>query len=368
MRVTFPHMGTMSFAMQAILENLRLEVVPPPPITNRTLMLGAKYSPECVCLPFKVNIGNFIEAIELGADTVVMGGGIGPCRFGYYAELQQEILHDLGMRVNMIVLEPPQGANGGLWSSISKLSVGQSLWHVAAASYFAWHLCKGLDGVLQSLDLMRARETVPGSCDRIWNAAQKSIGQARTYRALRMAEKEIRQELSTLSLHLHKRPLRIGLVGEIYMLLEPKVNLHLAERLGYLGVEVHRSMSVSDWVARHLVPNPRARMHTRKVHEAARPYLRGFVGGHGLETIGESVLFAEGGIDGIIQVLPLTCMPEIVAQSLLPSISQRYGVPIITLVLDEHAGEAGLQTRLEAFVDMVGARKVHRGGGVSCAK
>jgi len=363
MRITFPHMGTLSLAMQALLENLGLEVVMPPPITSRTLSLGAKYSPECVCLPFKVNIGNYIEAMELGADTVVMAGGIGPCRLGYYAELQREILFDLGFNAKMIVLEPPQGGVTELWGKISSLTRGHNILSVARVFYFAWRLAKSLDNVEKTLHHVRALEKTRGLCDIIWSDAQSTIGRARTLRELWAAETRIKERLATLPLRTGGAPLRVGLVGEIYMLLEPKVNLGLAERLGYLGVEVHRSMFVSDWVTHHLVPDPRAKILARKVKRAAKPYLRGHVGGHGLETIGHSVLYAEEGMDGIIQVLPLTCMPEIVAQSILPTVSQKYEVPILTLVMDEHAGETGLQTRLEAFVDMMRSRK-KQGGSV----
>ncbi|HZK87158.1 MAG TPA: CoA protein activase, partial [Syntrophomonas sp.] len=107
MKVTFPHMGNMHIALQTLLAGLELEVIPPPPITKRTLELGVKYSPEFVCMPMKINLGNFIEAIELGADTIVMGGGWGPCRFGYYAQIEKEILQDLGYDFQMLVLEAP---------------------------------------------------------------------------------------------------------------------------------------------------------------------------------------------------------------------------------------------------------------------
>ncbi|MEM5770324.1 MAG: CoA protein activase, partial [Bacillota bacterium] len=52
-----------------------------------------------------------------------------------------------------------------------------------------------------------------------------------------------------------------------------------------------------------------------------------------------------------------TCMPEIVAKSILPQISKDYGMPVMTLVLDEHAGEAGIMTRIEAFVDLLERRR-----------
>ncbi|MCL1829778.1 MAG: hypothetical protein FWG32_09870, partial [Oscillospiraceae bacterium] len=69
-------------------------VVPPPPITALTLEIGAKHSPESVCLPFKYNLGNFIQALENGADILMCAGG--GCRYGLYGEVHEQILKELG--------------------------------------------------------------------------------------------------------------------------------------------------------------------------------------------------------------------------------------------------------------------------------
>jgi len=92
----------------------------------------------------------------------------------------------------------------------------------------------------------------------------------------------------------------------------------------------------------------------------AKPYLAHFVGGHGQETVGSTVKFARKGFDGIIQLLPLTCMPEIVAAGILPRIQEAYNVPVMTLTVDEHTGRAGIQTRLEAFVDLLERSRCHK--------
>jgi predicted nucleotide-binding protein (sugar kinase/HSP70/actin superfamily) len=57
-------------------------------------------------------------------------------------------------------------------------------------------------------------------------------------------------------------------------------------------------------------------------------------------------------------------MPEIVAQTILPAVSRETGVPVMTLVVDEHSAEAGIVTRLEAFVDML-RRRTKRTEGLS---
>ena len=152
------------------------------------------------------------------------------------------------------------------------------------------------------------------------------------------------------------------------MLIESSVNFRLGERLGQLGASVTRNMYGSTWVREHLLPDLRARQEMRRIARRCRPYLAQRIGGHGFETIGYAVDYAEQGYDGLVQVLPLTCMPEIIAESILPTVSEDYGIPLLTVTLDEHAGEAGLLTRLEAFVDMLNERRASsRIGGEAIA-
>ena len=153
-----------------------------------------------------------------------------------------------------------------------------------------------------------------------------------------------------------KPVLRVKIIGEIYMVLEPKVNFDLEDRLSELGVEAHRQISMSGWVEEHLfgVFFPH---HAKRRKCLAKPYLSAFVGGHGQETVAETVDAGVNKYDGVIQVLPFTCMPEIVAQSVLPEISRDFALPILYLVLDEHSAEAGIHTRLEAFVDLMARKK-----------
>ena len=61
------------------------------------------------CLPLKMNLGNYIEAYKKGADTVLIVGGCGPCRFGYYCEMSREILQDNGYDMDVLTLELPNG-------------------------------------------------------------------------------------------------------------------------------------------------------------------------------------------------------------------------------------------------------------------
>jgi predicted nucleotide-binding protein (sugar kinase/HSP70/actin superfamily) len=95
----------------------------------------------------------------------------------------------------------------------------------------------------------------------------------------------------------------------------------------------------------------------RSIKKAARPYLPELVGGHGQNSIGETVLYAKKGFDGVVQLAPFTCIPEIVAKSIIPEVSKGLNIPVLTLMLDEQTGKAGTATRLEAFVDLLRMRR-----------
>ena len=107
MKVVIPHMGHLDIACRGALRNVGIDVVSPPRASNVSLKLGAKYSPELACLPFKINLGNFIDAINGGAKTIMTAGGCGPCRFGYYSILQERILQDMGYSFEMIRADEP---------------------------------------------------------------------------------------------------------------------------------------------------------------------------------------------------------------------------------------------------------------------
>lgn len=353
MKVTFPHMGNLHYCLKAMLTYLGVEVVVPPPSTRRTLNLGSKYSPEFACMPLKLNLGNFIEAKEQGADTILMAGGCGPCRFGYYAQVEHSILEDLGYQYQLVVMEPPEKHIGQLISKIRLITGNRSWLEVARGIKFGFRKAKLIDSLERRAMYLRPRETTPYSTDIALEQALQEVGRARGISELDSAGTGAWEIINSV-VHRDRPVLKVGLVGEIYTLLDPFSNGDLEKKLGRLGVEVDRSIYLSEWVNDHLFMGfARGLRSSKEYCRAASPYLEHFVGGHGQETIGSSILYARQGFDGVIQVLPFTCMPEIVAQSILPVVNRDTGMPIMTLIVDEMSGEAGLVTRLEAFVDLV---------------
>ncbi|MCR3922206.1 MAG: CoA protein activase [Firmicutes bacterium] len=357
MKVTYPHLGSMSVAMHGLFTDLGLDVIPPPPITKKTINLGVMHAPEFACFPLKINMGNFIEALEAGADTIVMAGGTGPCRFGYYAQVQREILRDMGYDFKMIVLEPPQGQLSGLIGELKELC-GENRWPTTVnAVHTMWRKIKAMDKLHARLLQLRPRELEQGAITTAYKKGVALLATAHTPKDVNRLYSRALTLLNSVPCNYEKSVLRLGLVGEIYMLLEPYANLQVEKLLGEMGVEVERSIYISHWIREHLILSSLHIKGSRATKNAAAPYLNHFVGGHGWESIGDTVRYAHRGYDGVIHILPFTCTPEIVAQSILPTVSRQEGIPILSFSLDEQSGEAGFRTRLEAFLDLLQQRK-----------
>ena len=152
-----------------------------------------------------------------------------------------------------------------------------------------------------------------------------------------------------------REPLKIAIIGEIYSIIEPYCNLYIENKLMDYGVSSHRTLTPSWWV-KDAVLSP-LKLNSVAIRKASMDYLPLYIGGHARECIGEAVLADLEGYDGVIQIFPMGCMPEIVAKSILPSISKEKDLPIMTLVVDEMTGEAGYVTRIEAFIDLLERRK-----------
>ena len=355
MKITFPHMGNLYICVKALLDDLNVEYVIPPFNSKKSLELGTRFVPEC--LPLKITLGNFLEANELGADTALMAGGCGPCRFGYYCEMHREILADLGINMNVITLEPPNGDIKELFRRVREFTGGLNLFRIFNAVRNATKVAIAVDELERLTFKVRPCEIEKGSVNNIYKQFRKNINKTKGSKDIKELIVETKEELSQVSVDDTIRPLKIGIVGEIYTTIDDYTSFNIQQRLGGMGVEVHRYVTVSDWITEHIIKQSLKLPRDLSYAEAAKPYLGTMIGGHAQETIGNTILYSQKGFDGVIQIYPLTCMPEIVAESILPAVERDYDIPVLTLIIDEMTGETGYLTRVEAFIDLLYRRR-----------
>lgn len=351
--VTFPYMGASHIAFEMLLRDLGNEVVPPARPNRETLSKGVRLAPEFACLPLKILLGTYVDALERGADTIVTTGGVGPCRAGYYAALHEKILRREGYRPRMIVFEPLSKGLGRFLRCIAELNRARlSIRAIVSLALRTWEFIKAFDALEACLHRMRPREASRGLAESAYTMALEQVASCRTTREIRQAALDGVRMIESIPVR-EVVPLRVGIVGEIYVLLEPAANLGIEKMLGELGVEVVRSMFLSGWVQHNAVHEGGG----LDIKSAARRYLPEMVGGHGQDSVGHTVLYSMRGVDGVVQLAPFTCIPEIVAKSVLERVSADLDIPVISFFLDEQTADAGIRTRLEAFVDLLFRRR-----------
>lgn len=63
-------------------------------------------------------------------------------------------------------------------------------------------------------------------------------------------------------------------------------------------------------------------------------------------------------VDGIIHITAFGCGPDAMVDKMIELEAKHKGkVPFMSITIDEHTGEAGLMTRVEAFIDMLSLRR-----------
>ncbi|MGB9812059.1 MAG: 2-hydroxyacyl-CoA dehydratase [Thermovenabulum sp.] len=356
-KVSFPFVGTANIPFENLMRALGNDVILPTRPTKETLSLGTKYAPEFACLPFKIVLGTYIEVLEKGADTLVSTGGVGPCRAGLYTTLQEKILKSLGYQFEMITLEPPSRYLKDLIQNIKKLiNVKLRLRDYFNIAKFIWKELQLLDKAEKLSHKVRPVEVKKGDASLAYKKSIELVKQARDYKELLEVEREIEKLFDKIEKK-DVDPIKIGIVGEIYVLLEPSANLEIEEMLGDLGVYAERSMFLAGYTFYNAIMDLLHRPGERDVKKEAMPYFKEMCGGHGRESVGNAIIFAKRGFDGVIQLSPFTCIPEIVAKSILPKVCSKYNIGFLPITLDEQTGKEGLRTRVEAFVDLLAAKR-----------
>lgn len=347
-KVTCPRMDHVNIPIcYFFTHGLEVDYLYPPPITKRTWELGGKYCPDTVCAPFKSMLGNFIESIEAGANVLVQTGGA--CRLGYYGELHEQILRDLGYEVQFVNMAKANYSNVlTFYDEFKKINPDFSVPRLASALLTAKKMLSYIDEIDE-----RTRRDLGFAEDQpaYKKAVQsffKSLDHVEGRRELDSVYRKLQLELDGIPLHIPEKPLRVGLVGEYYTLQEPYSNHFIEEHLAHMGVSVERWMNITRTVFGY---------PARELEKSSAKYAKYDMGATSLPTISKALEYAERGFDGIIHIKSSGCTPEVDAMPVLQNLSADYKIPILYLSYDTQTGEEGILTRLEAFYDMISMRK-----------
>jgi len=348
--ISFPHLGSYYIPIKYMIKKItKCNVIIPPKNTKKTIELGSKYSPDDICVPFKYNLGNYIEALEQGANVLIQAGG--GCRYGYYAELQEKILKDLGYQFEFInLIQDNHVSLVKFYKEAKKINPKLNIFK------YIYYLIQGfliiitMDKIDKYIRENIGFEQTKGAFESIEKRYNNSINQDKLsiIKIIKLYNK-YKKELKEVQLN-EQNKLEILLIGELYTLMDFEASNNLERNLAKQGIKVTRYTNLTYLLIIK-------RFMQRILLFKGRKYLKYHLGADGTESIVHAIEHSEKGIDGIMHIKSFSCVPEINAMPTLSKISEDYKVPIIYLSFDGENNISNIDTKIEAFKDMIVSNK-----------
>ncbi|MEW5898564.1 MAG: acyl-CoA dehydratase activase-related protein [Bacillota bacterium] len=309
---------------ETFFRNIGAEVVTSGKTNKKALDYGVKEALADACVPIKLYFGHVLNLIEKGVDylfvprVVCLNGETTYCpKFLGLPDMIRHVLTDLPPLIDarMDVRE----GTGALFRAYS--DAGRALgakWPAVAQAY-----AKAMLAGRRFFALLQAGYQPPEALEIFKNrsAVQKS------------ADKFLRK----------KTELVFAILGYPYLVHDQFVSVGLLNKLSKMGIKAV--------TAENLPAKPLAR----------QPHIldkRLFWTFSDLAYKATQFLLQRGGVDGIIHLTAFGCGPDAMLDKFMEMlVKERSSVPFMSLTVDEHSGEAGMTTRLEAFADMVRRKK-----------
>lgn len=136
--------------------------------------------------------------------------------------------------------------------------------------------------------------------------------------------------------------IKIGVIGYVYNVYDNFISMDILNRLDQLGADtITFEMIDNNEVERQL-----SRFRKNLFWTFSNKLMAGAYN-----------MFEDESIDGVIHVTAFGCGPDSFLGKILEIDSAKYRKPFMTVRVDEHTGESHIQTRIEAFVDMIARKK-----------
>ena len=310
-------------AWEAFFQHLGTEILVSPPSTRATLESGLRYAVAESCLPLKLFYGHVralvgqVDAILVPSIHRLAPGSTNCAKLIGLPDLLQASMPDLPPLIAPDI-DLGQGTRS-LWTLV--LEVGARFTYNPLALRDA--ALAGWAAYLRTRAAMLEGRLTPAAFGPA-QAGAAGLGSSRTTDSPLPAGNPT-----------------VAIVAHPYKLYDPFVNHNLLARLGRLGIGVLTPERLGPW--------PAADYWTFEY-----------------ELVGATRLALErDDVAGIIALVAFGCGPDGPMLEEIQQLTRRAGVPLMVLTLDEHSGEAGLVTRIEAFVDMLNWRVDRRGRDLS---
>lgn len=140
----------------------------------------------------------------------------------------------------------------------------------------------------------------------------------------------------------NKGKINIALIGYVYDVYDIFVGMEIAKRLDAMDVNVKTFEMLKD----------------EELNEQIKPMTKSLFWTFSNKAFGAGLhYYQDPEIDGLIHLTAFGCGPDSFSGKMMELDSNTYAKPFLTVRVDEQSGENHLQTRIEAFVDMLVHKK-----------
>ncbi len=349
--ISFPHIDYYYIPIKYIIAKITKCEIYIPELNNlETINNGSKYSPQEVCMPFKYNLGNYIDALNHGVNILIQAGG--GCRYGYFAELQSEILETLGYNFTFINLIKDNHV-----SLIKLYNFAKEINPKLNIFTYMYYLIQGfliiifMDKLNNYQRINEAYALNKEQFEKLKNKMYKSFSKEKLSIIKIIAKyRHYKRKYHEIPLNKDTNPIKILLIGELYTLMDAEANNHLEDKLIKEGISIYRYTDLTYLLLKK-------KFSQRKILNESQKYLKYQLGADGTESVYHTIKHCKMGIDGIIHLKSYGCVPEINAIPILSKICSDYETPIMYLSYDGENNIANLDTKLEAFYEMIKTKK-----------
>ncbi len=301
---------------------LGIEVVLSSKTTSKTVNSGSKYVVSDTCLPIKVFVGHVIDLLDKGCDTIFIpslqstGHKINNC--SKVRGLPEIIRNVINRPFTMI--EPTLDKTEGI-----------------DFNDFCFEAARQL-GITDKKLINNAIENGWGKYNHFLRMAKSGI----PYEKALQNAVEDKYDLKKAD---DVKPLSVVIMGHGYNLFDEKISLNLLRKLEKMNIKAYTSLDVS------------------KDESIKAIYQLGEIQywANELDLTGTAAHFMlNKKIDGIIALSAFGCGPDSLMVEEISYHAKENKIPMLHLTIDEHTGEAGFVTRLEAFVDMLTRKRIQQ--------
>ncbi|MHA1893306.1 MAG: acyl-CoA dehydratase activase-related protein [Candidatus Helarchaeota archaeon] len=305
---------------KAFFEELDFEVVISEKTNNKIVERGGRYAIDEICIPLKLYYGHVLDLMDKKVDYLFVPRYISTT-FGTYMcpkflglpDLIRGTINDLPKLIEMDIdlRKKPK------WLSAyetarrlgKRLSEIKKAYESAINTYhnFRKFMVKGYD-------------------------FQQAINLAQRKNPDEIPNRKVKEDSAT-----------IALIGHGYNVHDPYINMDLIKKLRKMNarVVVLENLPLEIFKNQTIITNT----------------LKNYWGNEEEILSAMNYLFEQKNIDGIIFICSFCCGPDSLIDEIITRDAKKIEIPYICLVLDEHSGQAGVVTRVEAFVDMIIRKK-----------